>query len=109
MNIKVVILESAEYDLKELKVYFIKNPSMLTWQNSYYKIKEVIRNLQLFPYAGSIPDEFESLNLTQYRQVIAGMNRIIYEVRGEIVYIHVIVDARCDLKSLLTKRILRII
>ncbi len=109
MSINVVILESAEYDLKELKAYLIKNFSMPTWQNSYSKIKEVIRNLQLFPYAGSIPDEFESLSLTQYRQVIVGMNRIIYEVRGETVYIHIIVDTRRDLKSLLTQRILRTI
>jgi len=106
---KVVILESAEYDLKELRAYLVKNFSVATWESSYSQIKTVIRHLQMFPLAGAIPDEFESLDLTQYRQVMAGMNRIIYEVRTETVYIHIIVDARRDLKSLLMRRLLRVI
>jgi len=108
MSIKVVILESAEYDLKELKSYIVKDFSLKTWRNTYDKIKEVIRNLKTFPYAGSIPEEIERLNLSQYRQVISGMNRIIYEVRQDTIYIHIIVDGRRDLTSLLTRRLLRI-
>lgn len=108
MNIKIVILESAEHDLKELKNYIVKNFSVETWQNTYDKIKTAIRNLKTFPHAGSIPEEFEKLNLSQYRQVLSGMNRIIYEVRLDTVYIHIITDARRDLKSLLTRRLLRI-
>ncbi|EGW23801.1 type II toxin-antitoxin system RelE/ParE family toxin [Methylobacter tundripaludum] len=109
MNMKVVILESAEHDLKELKSYIVKNFSIETWQSTYDKIKAVIRNLKTFPHAGSIPEEFEKLNLSQYRQVISGMNRIIYEVRQDTLYIHIITDARRDLKSLLTRRLLRTI
>jgi toxin ParE1/3/4 len=33
------------------------------------------------------------------------MNRIIYEVRDDTAYIHVVCDARRDLQSLLMKRI----
>lgn len=105
---KVVILESAEHDLKELRNYIVKNFSVETWQQCYDKIKTAIRSLKTFPDAGSLPDEFERLNLTQYRQVISGMNRIIYEVRQDTVYIHIITDRR-DLKSLLTRRLLRVI
>lgn len=105
----VVMLESAEHDLKELWSYIIKNFSVETWQNSYDKIKEAIRNLKTFPNVGSIPEEFEKLSLSQYRQVLSGMNRIIYEVRQDTIYIHIITDTRRDLKALLTKRLLRII
>jgi toxin ParE1/3/4 len=108
MSLKVVILESAEHDLKELRSYIVKNFSLKTWQNTYDKIKEVIRNLKTFPYTGSIPEELEKLNLSQYRQVISGMNRIIYEVRQDTLYIHIIVDGRRDLTSLLTRRLLRV-
>ncbi|WP_196222186.1 hypothetical protein [Burkholderia ubonensis] len=38
---------------------------------------------------------------------IAGMNRIVYEVRGDIAYIHVVCDTRKDLKSILLRRLLR--
>jgi toxin ParE1/3/4 len=109
MSLKVVILESAEYDLKELREYIVKNFSLETWQNTYSNLKRAIRNLKTFPYAGSIPDEVEKLSLSQYRQILSGMNRIVYEVRQDTVYIHVIVDARRNMNTLLTRRLLRII
>jgi plasmid stabilization system protein ParE len=43
---KVVILESAEHDLKELKGYIIKNFSVETWQITYDKIKTAIRTIR---------------------------------------------------------------
>ena len=70
-------------------------------------LKKSIRVLSDFPYSGAIPEEFERLNISQYRQIISGMNRIIYEVRQDILYIHIIVDARRDLKTLLIRRLLR--
>lgn len=109
MSYKVVILESAEHDLKELKAYIVTNFSLATWLNTYNHIKEVIRNLKTFPHAGSIPEEIRKLNLSQYQQVLSGKNRIIYEVWKDTVYIHIIVDARRDLKALLTRRLLRVI
>ena len=109
MSFKVVILESAEHDLKELRDYVVKNFSVEIWQNTYGKLKETIRNLKAFPQAGSIPEEITKLNLSQYRQVLSGMNRIIYEVRQDTLYIHMVVDARRDMESILTRRLLRII
>jgi len=106
-KVKAVILDSAEKDLKELKAYVIKNFSLEVWQNTFGEIKEAIRNLQRFTQAGFIPDEIAKLNLTQYRQVLSGMNRIIYEVRQDSIYVHVIADARRDMNSLLTRRLLR--
>lgn len=107
MSCQVVILESAEHDLKDLKQYIVNNFSLATWHDTYSKLKSSIRNLQNFPLVGSIPEEFNRLNISQYRQVISGMNRIIYEVRQNTVYIHIIVDARRDMQSLLTRRLLR--
>jgi len=107
MSYKVVILASAEQDIKELKSYVIKNFSPETWQDTYSKLKDSIRNLKAFPFSGSTPDELERLNLTQYRQAISGMNRVIYEVRQEIIYIHIVADTRKDMKTLLTQRLLR--
>jgi plasmid stabilization system protein ParE len=107
MSYKIVLLASAEQDMKELRNYIVKNFSLATWQDTYSKLKDSIRNLKAFPFAGSIPEELERLNLTQYRQVISGMNRVIYEVRQEIIYIHIVADTRKDMKTLLTQRLLR--
>jgi plasmid stabilization system protein ParE len=109
MSFQVVFLKSAEQDLKELRSYIVKNFGKDTWQASYTKIKDAVNTIQTLPLGGSVPNELESLNLTQYRQVISGMNRIIYEVRQETIYIHIICDTRKDMKSLLTRRLLRTI
>lgn len=108
MGFKVVIIESAEQDLKELRAYIVKKFSVDTWRTSYSDIKGVICNLQNFPQAESIPEEIEKLNLTQYRQVLSGMNRVIYEVRQDLIYIHIVVDTRRDMNSLLFRRLVRV-
>lgn len=107
MQRRVVILDSAERDLKDLKRYLCKNFSSEVWQDTYGQLKKAIRHLQSFPLSGSIPDEIEKFNLGQYRQVVSGMNRIIYEVRQDKIYIHIITDVRRDMMSLLTRRLLR--
>lgn len=109
MTLKVVLLESAESDLKDLRSYVIKNFGKENWKASYNKIKESIRVIQSYPDSGRIPDELVSLQLVQYRQVISGMNRIIYEVRGDVAFIHIICDSRKEVRSLLMKRILRVV
>lgn len=104
---RVVILDSAEQDLKELRSYVVKNFSQDTWLKTYGKLKESIRNLATFPLLGAVPPELETLNLSQYRQIVSGMNRIIYEPRADAVYIYLIVDSRRDLQSLLMQRLMR--
>lgn len=47
------------------------------------------------------------MNLTQYWQILSGKNRVIYEVRQDAVYVHLIVDVRRDLKDVLMQRLLR--
>jgi plasmid stabilization system protein ParE len=107
MNYRIVFLASAEQDLKELKRYIAKNFSPKAWHSTYGKLKESIFNLKAFPLSGATPEELAQLNLTQYRQVISGMNRVIYEVRQDTIYIHIMADTRKDMKSLLAQRILK--
>lgn len=104
---KAVFLSGAEEDLKELRRYLIKRFGKGTWSDAYGKIKTSVRGLQTFPLAGSIPEEFVDLGLGQYRQVISGMNRIIYEVGDEVLYIHIVCDTRRDMQTLLVNWILR--
>lgn len=106
MNFQVVILRSAENDLKELKRYVIRQFSTQTWHSTYLHLKTVVAQLATTPYAGSVPAEIQQLDLRRYRQVLSGMNRVIYEVREQTVYIHIIADTRKDLQSLLIKRLL---
>ena len=104
---RIVFLASAERDLNELRSYIVSNFSRDTWLKTYGKLKESIRHLATFPQLGSVPAELERLNLTQYRQILSGMNRVIYETRQDTVYIHIIVDARRDIQTFLMQRLVR--
>lgn len=107
MSFTVVILHSAKIHLKDLKSYLARKFSSATWQATYEQLKQAIRRLENQPYVGSIPEEIETLNLSQYCQVSCGMNRIIYEVRDQTVYIHIIVDTRKNLQALLLKNLIQ--
>ena len=107
MSFKVVVLHSAETDLKELRTYLIRQFSRQTWQSTYASLKAAIRHVGAQPYSGSFPEEIEKLNLSQYRQVISGMNRVIYEIREQTVFVHIIADTRKSLPTLLMKRLLQ--
>jgi toxin ParE1/3/4 len=105
--LRIVFLAGAEEDMKELRRYVLKCFGKSAWQETYEKIKESTRTIQNFPRSGSIPDELVDVRLQQYRQVIAGMNRIIYEVADEVIYIHIVCDTRRDMHTLLSRRLVR--
>ncbi|MBV4453899.1 MULTISPECIES: type II toxin-antitoxin system RelE/ParE family toxin [Pseudomonas] len=107
MTFKVVILQSAKNGLKDIRSYLTRQFSASAWQQSYDALKQTIRRLETQPYAGSIPEEIEKLNLSQYRQVISGMNRIIYEIRDQIIYVHIIADTRKNLQALLLRNLVQ--
>lgn len=106
MSFNIVFLKSAEQDVKALKHYLLRQFGTKTWQSSLAKLKESIQALQTQPHAGKVPDELRALNSGQYRQIISGMNRIIYEIRKETIYIHIVCDNRRDMQSLLNQRIM---
>ena len=109
MKYEIVFLKEAESDLKALKNYMTRNFSKNVWEIRYQKIKNAVHSLKNFPQIGHIPPEIEHLDIGQYRQIISGINRIIYEIQQNIIYIHIICDTRQDMKSLLTRRLLRTI
>lgn len=105
MTLSVVVLRSAEDDLKMLKRYLVSKFGAETWQAGYRQIKDVIASIRDFPDQGRIPDELANINLSQYREVIAGRNRVIYDVRGDTIHVHIVCDTRRNLKSLLMRRL----
>ena len=104
---KTVILASAKVDLSQLRSYLLKNFSDSVWHATYSKLKESIRSLASFPYLGAILPELADLQMNGYRQLICGMNRIIYEVRADTLYVHMIIDTRRDMKTHLMQRLVQ--
>lgn len=107
MTISVVVLKSAEADLFDIRHYIIKNFGRTTWNKSYNDLKKSFKQISAYPEAGRIPDELNGMGMEHYRQILSGMNRIIYELRDNTAYIHIVCDTRRDLKDLLMTRVLR--
>lgn len=107
MTLQVVFLASAESDLQDLKSYILHRFDRDTWRTSYGKIKDAVARIRHHPEAGKVLPELERLDMVQYRQVLAGKNRIVYEVRADTAYIHLVCDTRRDLQALLMRRLVR--
>jgi plasmid stabilization system protein ParE len=104
MSHNVVLLQSAVDDLKDIRRFVRQHFSDAVWRESYAKIRKAILHLEQCPDAGHAPPE---LPATHFLEVIAVKNRVIYEVNGNTVYIHIICDCRQDFKTKLARRPVR--
>ena len=104
---KALLLDEAQADIRELRRYVTRIFGNAAWQETYADLRAAIRSTVAFPLSGLIPPELAELGLSQYRQALSGMNRIIYEVQGDMLYIHIVCDTRKDLRALLTRRLLK--
>ncbi len=104
---RVVFLAGAEEDLKEIRRYVLRKFGKPGWLDTSRKLQTSVRVIQTFPESGSIPEELAGLGPARYRQVISGQNRLIYEIGEGVLYIHVVCDTRRDLRSVLSRRLLR--
>jgi len=106
---KLVFLEGAEHDLHGIRRYVLKNFGPEGLQDTSKKLRETLRLIKTFPQSGAIPEELSELGMENYRQVISGMNRLIYEIREDTAYIHIVCDTRRNLRALLSRRLLRVV
>jgi plasmid stabilization system protein ParE len=107
---KIVWTDSAKNDLMDIRD-FLKNSESLQFAIKITKeIRDEVATLKEWPkHKGTYVKELEELNLSQYRQLLAGQNRIIFE-RGDndICYIHLVCHTGRDLEALLRRRLLSI-
>lgn len=106
MTHRVVILESAEDDIREIRHYVVSQFGQSTRGRTWSALKQTIRRLAHSPDSGRV-DELRELNMTEFRQTISGANRVIYQVADNMVYVHIVCDLRMDLTALLHRRLLR--
>lgn len=107
MSVSVRVLRAAEADLGELRRYLCAGFGAAKWAETHESVRVAFARIAAHPEAGRVPDELAALGLVQYRQVLAGKNRILYELRGPVAYVHLICDARRDLKAVLLRRLLQ--
>ncbi|MFB0515685.1 MAG: type II toxin-antitoxin system RelE/ParE family toxin [Candidatus Neomarinimicrobiota bacterium] len=71
------------------------------------KLQDLCLGLEEFPDRGHVPPELASINVYDYLEIHYKPYRIIYQIVGEDVFVHCILNGRRDMQELLQHRLLR--
>jgi toxin ParE1/3/4 len=104
---RVRIIEDAEHDLIDIYHYmaFYDSP-----ENAAYVLDELeslCLQLSELPHRGHVPPELDRIGVTDYREIHFKPYCIIYQIIGQDVFIHCVLDGRRDISSLHQRRLLR--
>jgi toxin ParE1/3/4 len=105
--VSLIILDSAKRDLADLRDYVTRHKPQGTWSEIKTQLKHKIFQIEDFPLSGSRPPELFGYP-DRYRQVLTNQQRIIYEIAGDQIFIHLICGQTQDLEEILNRRLLSI-
>ncbi len=103
----VYILAQAEDDLFDIYRHVASADSEQKAERLIQKLRALCLNLAELPDRGHVPPELEFIGVLDYLEVHYKPYRVIYQVIGEQVYVHAVIDGRRDLPELLEQRLLR--
>jgi toxin ParE1/3/4 len=101
----VRITRAARRDLEELYDWIAEHDSPGNAEYVLDQLGGVVKNLMSLLHRGAHPRELPAGMKEEIRQVFFKPYRVIYEITGEEVIIHLIADGRRDLQSLLLRRL----
>jgi toxin ParE1/3/4 len=107
MTFNVYLIEDAEKDLFDIYRYVSRNDSVGHVNRLIEKLEKSILKLEMLPDRGHIPPELERIGVLEFREVFYKPYRIIYQIIGNNVYVHCILDGRRDMQDILQQRVLR--
>ncbi|WP_432960518.1 type II toxin-antitoxin system RelE/ParE family toxin [Treponema sp. OMZ 840] len=107
MKIKEIIVSRfAEDDLNEIVEYYF-SVSRNYIEKVISEFEKNIMSLQKYPKSGRIVPELEKQGISQYRELIQGYYRIVYEISGDKVVIHTIIDGRRNFEDIIISKLSR--
>jgi toxin ParE1/3/4 len=101
------LTQEVEADLLDLFEYIARNDSIESAYRVLAELEALILSLDQQPERGHYPPELIEHGLKDYREVLFGPYRIIYEVEGSRVFVLACFDGRRDMQLLLERRLLR--
>ncbi len=107
MTYQVNIIGDAENDLFEIYAYILEHDSIKSAEYVLSEIEKVCVSLEHMSQRGHVPPELSRISVVQFLEVHFKPYRVIYEIEGNKVFVHCILDGRRDLYDMLAKRLLR--
>lgn len=104
---RINLTSEAEKDIEDIYDYIAKKDTLQNAQYVLDKLEQLILSLNEKPERGHYPPELSILGIKEFREVVFKPYRVIYEISAYKIIIHLCVDGRRDMKSLLERRLFR--
>lgn len=104
---QVRLTSEAEKDIEDIYDYIAKKDTLQNAEHVLDKLQQLILALNETPERGHYPLELSRQGIKEFREVIFKPYRAIYEIAGNKVIVHLCVDGRRDMKTLLERRLFR--
>lgn len=105
MKGRLLITDAALRDIEEIYEWIREYDSPRRAEYVFERIIQAAESITALLNRGSRPREFPPGMHAEYRQVYFKPYRIIYEVAGSDIVIHLIVDGRRNLQTMLLRRL----
>ena len=106
MKNEVIVSQFAEDDLNEIIDYYFSLSEKYV-EKVISEFEENVMSLQRHPKSGRIVPELEKQGILQFRELIQGYYRIVYEISGEKVIVHTIIDGRRNFEDIIISKLSR--
>jgi toxin ParE1/3/4 len=107
MDFSILILPEAEDDIIDIYNYVTNHDSSGSADKLLDSLEMKCASLNSAPERGHSVPELERINATGFREIHFKPYRIIYQIVGDSIFIHAVLDGRRDLRELLERRLLR--
>ena len=107
MEIKeVIVSQFAEDDFNKIvEHYFSLSPNYV--ENIVSEFETNVLSLQQYPRRGRIVPELDRQGISQYRELIQGYYKIVYEISEDKVIVHTIIDGRRNFEDIIISKLSR--
>ena len=103
---EVIVSKFAEDDLNEIvEYYFLLSQNYVEKIISEFEVN--VMSLKKHPRSGRVVPELEKQGILQYRELIQGYYRIVYEISDDKVIVHTIIDGRRNFEDIIISKLSR--
>ena len=105
MSRRLVILDSAKEEFKDIKNYCKRDFGDALWNTVHGEYRKPFKRIQKNPAIGSPIDALKEIGITNVKYVLVRQTRIVYEFDDRVIVIHMLIGTRRDFRSHLLKRL----
>lgn len=106
MSFKLIILDSAKEELKDIKKYVQIDFGNLIWNEVNAEYKAAFKIIKSNPQSGRSIEELKEIGITNIKYNLVRQTRIVYEFDSEVILIHMFINTRRVFLTHLVKRLI---